>query len=113
MTYLIALISIALGGVGQFLLKLGAAKLAPGALWRLVLVPQIVVGLFCFGLSFLSWVFVLQRLPLSVAYPMVSLSYVIVTALAAIFLGESLTVQKVAGLALILVGVVVLQWQPA
>lgn len=111
MTYALALFSIALGAVGQFLLKVGAGKLTPGALWRMALIPEILIGLVCFGLSFISWVFVLQRLPLSVAYPMVSLSYVIVTALAAIFLGESIGWQKLAGLALILVGVVVLQWQ--
>lgn len=110
-TYLLAGTSIAIGAVGQFLLKLGANRLgAPlpffRMVWAVLATPTILAGILCFGLSMLLWVLVLRVLPLSTAYPMVSLSYVIVTALSALFLGETLTAAKLLGLALIMAGVV-------
>lgn len=112
-TYLLAGLSILLGGVGQFLLKLGADRIKTEAtlwltLWRLAWIPQLSLGLICFGTSFLLWIFVLRRLPLSIAYPMVSLNYVIVTLLAVLVLHERFTLYKLAGLALIMLGVFVL-----
>lgn len=109
-TYLIAGLSILLGGIGQFLLKLGADRIRPAptlwlTLWRLAWIPQLSLGLFCFGTSFLLWLFVLRRLPLSVAYPMVSLNYLIVTALAVLVLHERFTLAKAVGLVLIMLGV--------
>ncbi len=108
--YLTAVISIALGAVGQFLLKLGADRLRePAALLpflvRMFTTPAVLVGLVCFGSSMILWVLVLRALPLSTAYPMVSLSYVLVAALSAGFLHEALTVNKLTGLALIIAGV--------
>lgn len=110
-TYLLAAISILLGGIGQFLLKLGADRIKPAptlllTLWRLVLMPQLILGLLCFGSSFLLWIFVLRRLPLSVAYPMVSLNYLVVTLLAVLVLHERFTAYKALGLGLIMLGVV-------
>lgn len=109
-TYLLAGASILLGGVGQFLLKLGADRIRPGptlwlTLWRLVGIPPLSVGLLCFGTSFVLWIFVLRRLPLSVAYPMVSLNYLVVTLLAVLFLNERFTLYKAVGLGLIMLGV--------
>ncbi|MEW6723798.1 MAG: SMR family transporter [Bacillota bacterium] len=116
--YLLAIGSILLGGVGQFLLKLGAQKLPAGAsllrtIMQLFAVPQILLGLVCFGTSFIAWIFVLRRLELSVAYPLVSLSYATVTLLSVVFLHESFTIYKLVGLVLIMLGVVVLNIRPA
>lgn len=111
--YLLALVSIVLGAVGQFLMKLGAVKLQPGGgatgLIRQVLTtPELITGLICFGSSFLLWIFVLRKLDLSTAYPLVSLSYIIVTLLAVFVLHEAWTLPKLMGLVLIISGVMVL-----
>lgn len=116
--YIIALISICLGAVGQFLLKLGAAKLQvtgsiPAILLQFFRIPELLIGLVCFGSSFLLWVFVLRKMDLSVAYPMVSLSYIIVTFLAVYFLHETWNLPKLAGLLLIIFGVLLINLSSA
>jgi multidrug transporter EmrE-like cation transporter len=55
--------------------------------------------------SVVVWILALSRVPVSVAYPMLSIGYV-VNAIAAWWLfGESLAAQKLAGIAFIVVGV--------
>lgn len=67
--------------------------------------PFIVLGLLCYGVSVMIWIGVLSRVPVSIAYPMVSLGY-IVNAIAAYYLfGESLTAMRMGGILLILAGV--------
>jgi len=51
------------------------------------------------------WVAALTKAPVSTAYPMLSLGYVIVAALSVAWLGETLTVPKMLGIALICTGV--------
>ncbi|MFA4994810.1 MAG: SMR family transporter [Bdellovibrionales bacterium] len=71
----------------------------------LITSPLVTGGLFSFGLSAILWLFVLSRVPLSSAYPYVALG-IFVTVLAGYFLfHEPLTVFKVAGVALILAGI--------
>jgi multidrug transporter EmrE-like cation transporter len=54
------------------------------------------------------WIFVLKKLELSIAYPMVSLGYVFVMLLSFYFLQEQLYLTKILGTGLIVSGVVVL-----
>ena len=49
----------------------------------------------------------MTRYELSVAYPFVALSFVLVLAGSAVFFGESLNAAKVAGIALIVIGIVI------
>lgn len=65
------------------------------------------VGLFAYGISLLSWLAVLARYPLSFAYPILSLSYVLVYAGATYWplLAEDATTLRTVGTLLILVGV--------
>jgi multidrug transporter EmrE-like cation transporter len=113
MVYIIALISIALGSVGQFLLKLGSADvkldrgLATAAL-SFIFNLNIIISLFCFFSSMIIWVLVLKRLELSIAYPMVSLGYIVTMTLAFLFLNEPLRLTKFLGTLLIISGVVVI-----
>jgi multidrug transporter EmrE-like cation transporter len=88
--------------VGQF--EFSAANLLPVG-WRLVTEPHIVAGMACYVMSLGVWIMGLSRVPVSVAYPMLSIGYV-VNALAAWWLfGESFSAQKLAGIATIIVGV--------
>ena len=65
-------------------------------------------GLACYGVSVLLWLGALSRLPVSVAYPMLSVGYIVNAAAAAYLYSEALTMPKIIGIALVSVGVVVL-----
>ena len=112
MIYIVALISIMLGSVGQFILKLGAGEVRTGkGIWTLILSfinIKIFVAITCFAVSMILWVFVLRKLELSIAYPMVSLGYIFVMLLSYYFLQEQLFLTKLLGTGLIVAGVVVL-----
>jgi len=67
--------------------------------------PFILSGLACYGVSVVVWILGLSRVPVSIAYPMLSVGY-IVNAFAAWFLfGESVTAQKLVGIGFIVAGV--------
>ncbi|MGL5987732.1 MAG: SMR family transporter [Burkholderiales bacterium] len=88
--------------VGHFEFSLGNA-LPIG--WQLASNPFIVGGLSCYVISVVVWIMALSRVPVSIAYPMLSIGY-IVNALAAWWLfGESLTTMRIAGIGIIIVGV--------
>ena len=112
MVYVLAIISIMLGAVGQFILKLVAGELQTGSgIWQLglsMLNLKMILAIACFVTSMLMWIFVLRKLELSIAYPMVSLGYVFVMLLSFYFLQEQLYLTKLLGTGLIVSGVVVL-----
>jgi len=88
--------------IGHFDFSLGNA-LPIG--WQLATNPYIFGGLSCYVVSVVIWIMALSRVPVSIAYPMLSIGYV-VNALAAWWLfGESLTVMRIAGIGIIIVGV--------
>ena len=70
--------------------------------------PYIWLGALLYLTSMLLWIFVLQKIPVSVAYPMVSLGYVFTTILGYFFFREPLESQKIAGLSVIILGVIIL-----
>ncbi len=105
---------VLLNAAAQLLLKAGtnavghfdftAANIVPIGT-RLALEPHILGGLACYVVSVVVWILGLSRVEVSIAYPMLSIGYII-NALAAWFLfGESLTAQKLVGIGFIVVGV--------
>ena len=78
--------------------------------WRkgleLLSVPPLWYALFAYGLSVIVWLVGLSRVPVSQAYPLLSLGYVINIGLAWWLLGEVPNAQRVAGIAVIVVGVI-------
>ncbi|HVS75660.1 MAG TPA: EamA family transporter [Steroidobacteraceae bacterium] len=73
---------------------------------ELLTVPWLWAALACYGLSVVVWLVGLSRVPVSQAYPLLSLGYVINVGLAWWLLGEVPNVQRVAGIAVIVFGVV-------
>lgn len=63
------------------------------------------LALTCYGLSVVVWIVGLSRLPLSQAYPVLSVGYIITALLAWIILDESITLTRWAGVGLIIAGV--------
>ena len=62
-------------------------------------------ALTCYGLSVVVWIVGLSRVPVSQAYPVLSVGYIITALLAWSTLGESVTAARWAGIGLIIVGV--------
>ena len=114
--YGFALLSVLLVSVAQLAMKWGMAGLPEmvdpvvflPALWQtLPATAAVATGLLCYVLSMGSWYFALKTLPLSTAYPLLSLSYVLVW-LAAVALPafpDSFSLGKLFAMALILAGV--------
>jgi multidrug transporter EmrE-like cation transporter len=74
-------------------------------LWRMGTQGYFVAGVVCYMVSLLVWIMGLSRVPVSVAYPMLSLGYVI-NAIAAYYLfGESVTITRWLGIGFIILGV--------
>lgn len=111
MTLLLILISVLLGAAGQVLLKMGALRVGPASevgllLWRIVTSPHILAGFALYGVASVLWIVVLSRAPLSLAYPLLSLGYVIVLLASAYLFGETIPAVRVAGVAAIILGLV-------
>ena len=73
---------------------------------QLLSVPPLWYALFAYGLSVIVWLVGLSRVPVSQAYPLLSLGYVINIGLAWWLLGEVPNAQRVAGIAVIVFGVI-------
>lgn len=109
------LLAIGLGSCGQILLKIGmstqAGKQAQGVLGIvsvMVTQPYVTAGMICYALSSVLYLKVVQQLDLSVVYPMVAVSYVIVTVLSYLLLREQVPPLRILGLSIIVLGVVVM-----
>lgn len=108
------LTGVLLNAIAQLLLKAGAGSLGGVELrvsnalliaGRLLTSMPILAGLTCYVLSVVVWILALARVEVSVAYPMLSIGYV-VNALAAWWLfGENLSGARIAGIGVILLGV--------
>ena len=73
--------------------------------WKLATEPHIVGGLACYVISVVVWVMALSRVEVSVAYPLLSVGYV-VNAIAAWYLfGEAVTPMRLTGIGVIIIGV--------
>lgn len=115
MNYIIMAISIGLAIAGQLLMKRGMMSFGTFPVSQLMvniipmfLNPWVFTGLVCFGLSSVFWLVVLSRLQLSLVYPMVSVGYVIVALLSWYFFKENLSLVRWAGIAVIVLGVVLI-----
>jgi multidrug transporter EmrE-like cation transporter len=106
---------VLLNAIAQLLLKAGtnavghfafhAGNIVPVGL-KLALQPYILGGVACYAVSLVVWIMALSRVPVSIAYPMLSIGYVISAFIAYHWFGEPLSAQKLLGIGLIIIGVV-------
>ena len=73
--------------------------------WKLATEPHIIGGLGCYVISVVVWIMALSRVPVSIAYPMLSFGYVINAIAAHYLLGESVSVVRWLGIGFIVLGV--------
>jgi multidrug transporter EmrE-like cation transporter len=115
-TWVLILTGVGLNAAAQLLLKVATKPLAhlnefnadvlSSSVWILLRSMPFWTGMLCYGASLCVWVAALTKAPVSTAYPMLSLGYVVVAAASVAWLGETLTPAKVLGIALICTGVV-------
>lgn len=116
-SFALLLFNLVLGSFGQICLKAGmrGGDLADHShslictfanVLHSMLNPYVILGLSLYALSVFTWVLLLSKVRLSVAYPMISISYFFVVALSALVLHETVEWHfAVAGLLLISGGV--------
>ncbi|MEC4818168.1 MAG: EamA family transporter [Scytonema sp. PMC 1069.18] len=115
--FLLLLMSVLASVAGQFFLKNGALKLgrvnlasAVHQILRIINTPELLVGLFCYGLGALAYILLLTRVNLSVAGPAASLVYVFSIILGYFFFHETIPLMRAVGLGLIVSGVLLVVW---
>ena len=111
--------SILLSSVAQLFMKVSMLLIAqqtaqggvlPDALLQPAVIGWLFVGLSSYAVSLVFWLFAISRLELSLAYPMLSLSYVIVYIVAASwpFLHESISWTRSLGILVVILGVILI-----
>ena len=115
-SFFLILISVAFAATGQIILKLGMNKVGQisvgsysqlsEAIIKMLTTPLVPLGLLFYVLAASLWLVVLSRVPLSLAYPMVALGYVIVVFLSWLVLKEVVPPTRWLGLAVICLGVI-------
>jgi multidrug transporter EmrE-like cation transporter len=116
-TFLLILTGVMLNAGAQLLLKAGVTPLGELSVGLHNLLPTmlkvlmqwpIVAGLACYVISVGVWIVGLSRVEVSIAYPMLSMGYVVNALLAWWLFGEALGPMRWAGMVLILAGVLVM-----
>ena len=116
-TFGFILTGVFLNALAQLLLKAGTN--AVGAIhltadnWfstglKLATQLPIIGGLTCYVISVVVWIIALSRVDVSIAYPMLSIGYLINAIGAWYFLGEVMSITRLAGVGIIIVGVILL-----
>jgi multidrug transporter EmrE-like cation transporter len=105
---------VLLNAAAQLLLKAGVRStgqidLSGAHIWAaartLAFEPHIVGGMVCYAASLVVWILALSRVEVSIAYPMLSIGYVVAAVAAWYFFGESLSAARLTGIAVIILGV--------
>ncbi|HUW50545.1 MAG TPA: SMR family transporter [Sulfuricella sp.] len=113
-SFSLLMMGVVLNASAQLLLKAGtnavgrfeftAGNIVPVGL-KLALEPHIMGGLACYVVSVVVWIMGLSRVPVSIAYPMLSLGYVLNAAAAWYLFGEAVSPTRLLGIGVIIVGV--------
>lgn len=113
-SFSLVLAGVLLNAAAQLLLKAGTNRIGEFAFTldnvvpvglKVAASPFVLGGLACYAVSVVVWIMALSRVPVSVAYPMLSIGYIVNAFAAWALFGESLAAQKLAGIGFIVVGV--------
>ena len=113
-SFMLVLAGVLLNAAAQLLLKAGTNGIGAFAFTADNLVPVgikvasnpfIVSGLGCYAVSVVVWIMALSRVEVSLAYPMLSIGYVVNAVAAWYLFGEALSAQRMIGIGTIIVGV--------
>jgi multidrug transporter EmrE-like cation transporter len=114
-TWALIITGVGLNAMAQLLLKVATRPLAHFTDFGIATLRSSVVslgtslpfwaGMLCYGTSVCVWVAALSKAPVSTAYPMLSLGYIVVAAVSVLWLGEVMSPAKGCGILLICAGV--------
>ena len=113
-SFMLVLAGVLLNAAAQLLLKAGTNGIGAFAFSADNLVPVgskiasnpfILSGLGCYAVSVVVWIMALSRVEVSLAYPMLSIGYVVNAVAAWYLFGEALGAQRMIGIGTIIVGV--------
>ena len=112
------LLAISFGVVSQLIIKwqMSAFSFDDYETWQdkfilafsMLLNPYIIIALILTLLAGVTWMIAMTKFEISYAYPFTLLGLVLVTIFSVVFFGESISVYKIGGIALIILGVVVI-----
>ena len=114
LTFSLLMTGVLLNAAAQLLLKAGTNRIGEFSFafenivpigTRIASSPHILAGLGCYVVSVVVWILALSRVPVSVAYPLLSVGYIVNAVAAWMLFGESLGMQKIVGIGFIIVGV--------
>lgn len=112
----LVLAGVLLNAVAQLLLKAGAREVGQfefslANAWpvgrELATNWPIIGGLACYAVSVVVWIMALSRVEVSIAYPMLSIGYVVNAVLAWWLFGEAVGPQRLIGIGVIIIGVII------
>jgi multidrug transporter EmrE-like cation transporter len=113
----IVMTAVIFNALAQLFLKAGAPAISSFYIssegfieiaFKILTNVHIIAGLICCVLGLAVWMVALSRLEVSIAYPLLSIGYVINAIGAHYLFNESLTIEKFLGIGIILIGVFVL-----
>jgi multidrug transporter EmrE-like cation transporter len=115
-SFSLVLTGVLLNAVAQLMLKAGtnaigafefsAANIVPVG-WKIAMQPYVMSGIACYVVSVVVWILALSRTEVSIAYPMLSIGYVVNAVAAWYLFGEAVTATRLAGIGIIVLGVFV------
>lgn len=110
--YILLIFNVLLTVIGQILLKQGVSKVGPigfkeliPKLTQVILNPYVIGGISIYGFTTFVWLVILSRVKLSIAYPMLSLGYVLAIPFSRIIFKESIPIMRIIGAIIICIGV--------
>jgi multidrug transporter EmrE-like cation transporter len=110
----LVLIGVMLNAAAQLLLKAGSRAIAGVGFsvanaWtlaeRIALNPPILAGVALYAVSVVFWILALSRVDVSIAYPMLSIGYIVSALAGWLLFSEAVGPARVAGIVIIIVGV--------
>lgn len=107
--FLLIAIYVILNASGQLLIKMGTSELKPIVSFYDLMNLKLISGIGLFGMSFLTWIYILSKNNLSYAFPFaVGLGYIAVVALAILVLKESPHFLQLMGMTLVWMGIILM-----
>ena len=116
LSFSLILTGVLLNAGAQLLLKAGtnavghfefsAGNIVPVGI-KLALEPHILGGMTCYVVSLVVWIMGLSRVEVSIAYPLLSIGYVLNAVAAWYLFGEAVSMTRLAGIGIIIIGVYV------
>ena len=117
--FCLLLVSVLASALGQLFLKMGALKLGKvnfvniiSHISKIIVVPELLLGLSCYGFGAIAYILLLTRVNLSVAGPSASIIYIFSVLIGYFMFKEVIPVYRAFGLGLVVCGVILVVWKP-